>query len=251
MATADTSALNAAPVKLPAEGDGPRTASQVLADGGSPTAGGAAAARVPPIKPLEEQLRDVGLTVVPACGPLSAYGADLLNTSPLLQDMTAQEADILGAAMLLVRAEPGQVLIREGDAGDWMLLLLKGTVDVTKRIAPLFAPVDTPGGEAPPDAAPSAASPASPGSATAGSRIAVIQRGAAVGEMSMLDNEPRYASCTAIEAVEAGALSRHAIALLIRDHPGVGAKLLVKITQLMAQRLRNTSNQLVKLLEKQ
>ena len=80
--------------------------------------------------------------------------------------------------------------------------------------------------------------------------MAVIKRGAAVGEMSMLDNEPRYESCTAIEAVEAGVLGRHAIALLIRDHPGVGAKLLVKITQLMAQRLRNTSNQLVKLLSK-
>ena len=246
MATADTSALNAAPAKLPAEGDGPRTASQVLADGGSPTAGGAAAVRVPPIKPLEEQLRDVGLTVVPACGPLSAYGADLLNTSPLLQDMTAQEADILGAAMLLVRAEPGQVLIREGEAGDWMLLVLKGTVDVTKRIAPLSPPVNAPRGEAAPQAAPDN----SKASDYTSSRVAVIKRGAAVGEMSMLDNEPRYESCTAIEAVEAGVLGRHAIALLIRDHPGVGAKLLVKITQLMAQRLRNTSNQLVKLLSK-
>ena len=80
--------------------------------------------------------------------------------------------------------------------------------------------------------------------------MAVIKRGAAVGEMSMLDNEPRYASCTAIEAVEAGVLGRHEIALLIRDHPAVGAKLLVKITQLMAQRLRNTSNHLVRLLRK-
>ena len=48
----------------------------------------------------------------------------------------------------------------------------------------------------------------------------------------------------------AGVLGRQAIGLLIRDHPGVGAKLLVKITQMMAQRLRNTSNQLVKLLRK-
>ena len=241
MATADTGALNAAPGQAPAEAQGPRTASKVLADGASPTA---RVVVVPHIKPLEEQLRDAGLTVVPACGPLSAYGADLLNNSPLLQDMTAQEADILGAAMLLVRAEPGQVLIREGDAGDWMLLLLKGTVDVTKRIAP----IQTPRSEDAPEPATDASTKESPPSAATSSRVAVIKRGAAVGEMSMLDNEPRYESCTAIEAVEAGVLGRHAIALLIRDHPGVGAKLLVKITQLMAQRLRNTSNQLVKLL---
>ena len=160
--------------------------------------------------------------------------------------MTAAEAEVLMQTMLLVRAEPGQVLIREGDVGEWMLVLLSGTVDVTKAIGP--RPVSAGGADTADtadsdDASQQAAAPSS-------SRIAVIQRGAAVGEMSMLDSEPRYASCTAIEAVEAGVLGRREIALLIRDHPAVGAKLLVKMTQLMAQRLRNTSNQLVKLLQK-
>ena len=82
------------------------------------------------------------------------------------------------------------------------------------------------------------------------SRVAVLQRGAAIGEMSMLDSGLRFATATAIEPVEAGILGSHAIGLLIRDHPGIGAKLLVKITQLMAQRLRNISNQLVKSLQK-
>ena len=58
--------------------------------------------------------------------------------------------------------------------------------------------------------------------------------------------DPRYATCTALDDVEAGVLTRAAIAQLIREQPGVGAKLLVKLTQLLAQRLRNTSNQLVK-----
>ena len=78
---------------------------------------------------------------------------------------------------------------------------------------------------------------------------AVIRAGAAVGEMSMLDGEPRYASCTAIDAVEFAVLTRQAVAALIKDHPGVGAKLLVKITQLLAQRLRNTTQQLTRLLD--
>ena len=186
------------------------------------------------MKTLEEQLHDAGLTVFGCCASLSADAADLLQTAPLLQDLTPEEADILGASMLLVRAQPGQLLIREGELGDWMLLLLKGTLDVSKRIAPRS---DADSG----NAAPTASS----------SRVAVLRRGATIGEMSMLDGEPRFASCTAIEAVEAGVLGRHAVALLIRDHPGVGAKLLVKITQLMAQQLRNISNQLVKMLRKQ
>ena len=186
------------------------------------------------MKTLEEQLEAAGLPMFGNCERLSAYGPDLLQNAPLLQDFTPAEADVLGASMRLIRAEPGQVMIREGEAGDWMMMVLKGTVDVTKRVEPAADAAVT-----------------DPPAEVVASRVAVAQRGMVIGEMSMLDNEPRYASCTAIEAVEAAVLGRHEIALLIRDHPGVGAKLLVKITQLMAQRLRNTSNRLVKLLRHQ
>ena len=191
---------------------------------------------------LEEQLHSAGLQVVDHCERLATYSPDLLEHSPLLEEFTPAEADVLAASMLLVRAAPGQVLIREGDAGDWMMLILKGTVDVTKRIELRAADAD----------APSAAGNHAEHEALefTQSRVAVLQRGAAIGEMSMLDSGLRYTTCTAIEAVEAGVLGSHAIGLLIRDHPGVGAKLLVKITQLMAQRLRNISNQLVKALQK-
>ncbi len=181
------------------------------------------------MKTLEDQLHTAGLTVVGTCTQLRTYGTNLMSTSPLLQDMSAQEVDVLGQSMLLIRADAGQALIREGETGEWMLLLLSGTVDITKQVEQT----------------------AEDGEKTIStSRIGVIRCGASIGEMSMLDSEPRYATCTAIEAAEAGVLGRREIALLIRDHPGVGAKLLVKITQLMAQRLRNTSNQLVKLLQK-
>jgi CRP-like cAMP-binding protein len=68
--------------------------------------------------------------------------------------------------------------------------------------------------------------------------------------MSMLDGEPRYGSCRALGEVEVGVLTRAAVAELITGQPAVGAKVLVKITQLLAQRLRNTSNQLLRLLQK-
>jgi CRP/FNR family cyclic AMP-dependent transcriptional regulator len=58
------------------------------------------------MKTLEEQLNAAGLHVFGCCERLSDYGPDLLQTSQLLQDFTPAEADILGASMLLVRAEP-------------------------------------------------------------------------------------------------------------------------------------------------
>ena len=177
---------------------------------------------------LEDQLRQAGLEVLGSCQKMSGRGPALLQHSALLEDFTMKELDTLGEAMLLIRAQPGQVLIAEGDAGDWMLLLLSGTVDVTKT---------TPADDDDPDAADNK------------SRLGVTTEGAVLGEMSMFDRDVRYATCTAIDAVEAAVLSRAAIGQLIRQHPGVGAKLMVKITQLLSQRLRNTSNRLVRLLQ--
>ena len=169
--------------------------------------------------PIETQLQQAGLEAIGFCTGLSRHGPQWRHDAVLLEDLTDAEADALGALMPLVRAEPGQVMIREGDVGDWMLLILSGTVDVTKK-----------------------------SELEEVSRLAVVRQGAAIGEMSMFDASPRYASCTAIERVEAGLLTRATIAKLVQEHPKVAAKLLVKLTQLLAQRLRNTSNQLVRLL---
>ena len=216
------------------------------------------------MKTLEQQLDAAGLRVFGCCEKISAYGPDLLQHAPLLQDFSPTEADVLGASLRLVRAEPGQLMMREGEAGEWMMLVLKGTVDVTKRvwregeappggIAPGAADIGVPAGfNAANDAtdADDATGAAPPPASPEVTRVGVVRRGTALGEMSLLDGEPRFASCTAIEEVEAAVLGRHEIGLLIRDHPAVAAKLLVNITQLMAQRLRNTSNQLIKLLHK-
>ncbi|HSV55313.1 MAG TPA: cyclic nucleotide-binding domain-containing protein [Burkholderiaceae bacterium] len=178
---------------------------------------------------IEQQLQGMGLELVGHCGSLAERGPQLLQRCALLEGFTTAEANTLGAAMLLVRAQPGQTLIAEGDLGDWMLILLSGTVDVTKRAVSDEVLAQARGEP---------------------SRLSVIRTGATVGEMSMLDGEPRYATCTALEPVEAGVLTRNAIAQLIREQPAVGAKLLLRINQQLAQRLRNTSTQLVRLLQK-
>lgn len=161
-----------------------------------------------------------GLHTVGFCNQLSQRTAQWLHEAALLEGFTSEEANTLGALMPRAEIPAGQALIKEGDTGDWMLLLLDGSVDVTKTTE---TGVQT--------------------------RLAVIQVGAAVGEMSMLDGSPRNATCTAITPVECAVLTRATIADLIQNHPAIGAKLLVKLTQLLAQRLRNTSNQVVKLVQ--
>jgi CRP/FNR family transcriptional regulator, cyclic AMP receptor protein len=174
---------------------------------------------------LEEEMRRAGLEVLGPCRRLSEWPG-LLEQSQLLQDFTVAQADVLGGLMLHVRAQPEQMLISEGDATDWMMLLLSGTVDVGKRLGHDAAREER-------------------GDNT---RLAVLRPGAVLGEMSMFDGEPRYASCWALSEVEAAVLDRDSVAGLIKAEPEIGAKLLVKLTQLLAQRLRNASSQLVKVL---
>jgi CRP-like cAMP-binding protein len=173
-------------------------------------------------------MQAAGLEVVGACIHLSKWPG-LREHGLLFQEFTAEEVDVLGSLMLHVRARPGQMLIVEGDINEWMMLLLEGTVDVGKRMGP----------EAEPEVR---------GDNT---RLAVLRPGTMLGEMSMFDGEPRYASCWALGEVEAAVMDRRAVGQLVKSRPDIGAKLLVKLTQLLAQRLRNTSNQLVRLLRRQ
>jgi CRP-like cAMP-binding protein len=179
-------------------------------------------------RPLDERIREAGLEVVGCCDRLSHWPG-LMQNSFLLEDFTAEEADVLGSLMLRVRAQPGQMLIVEGDAEEWMMLLLCGTVDVGKRIG-------------------RAAEREERGDNT---RLAVLRPGTVLGEMSMFDGEPRYASCWALSEVEAAVLDQAAVGRLIKARPDIGAKLLIKLTQLLAQRLRNISVQLVKVLHRE
>jgi CRP/FNR family transcriptional regulator, cyclic AMP receptor protein len=179
-----------------------------------------------PVGLLARGLQDLG----DASQALQSRADALRQSASLLEDFKLEELSILGAAMRRAGAQRGQVLIEEGELGDWMLLVLDGTVDVTKRIMHLN----------------------STGQSTDRlmevSRLAVVRSGATLGEMSMLDSELRNATCTAIDEVQVAILTRAGIAKLIEQEPKVGAKLLVKITQILAQRLRNTSAQLVKVV---
>ena len=66
---------------------------------------------------IQEQLKLAGLEVLGVCDELSSHAPKWKHEAALLEDLTPAEADELGKLMPLVRAQPGQALIREGDVG--------------------------------------------------------------------------------------------------------------------------------------
>jgi CRP-like cAMP-binding protein len=80
--------------------------------------------------------------------------------------------------------------------------------------------------------------------------MTTVGPGATLGEMSMIDGEPRFATCMAIEATTFAALSRDSMVQIILEEPGLGAKVLVKLVTLLSQRLRQTSSNLLHYMER-
>jgi len=81
--------------------------------------------------------------------------------------------------------------------------------------------------------------------------IAVIAPGQSFGEMSMIDGEPRFATCVAAESCLIAVLSRENLARIILEQPSLGAKILMELVLMLSQRLRRTSTKLMAYMDRE
>jgi CRP/FNR family cyclic AMP-dependent transcriptional regulator len=147
---------------------------------------------------------------------------DLIPKCALLENFSSAEVRLLAHFMGVYRAEEAMEIIREGDGGDFMLMVLEGQIEVYKRDR-----WNTP------------------------QLLATVEAGRALGEMSMIDGEPRFATCIAVEAVTFAVLDRENLARIIVEQPLLGAKILMQLVLMLSQRLRATSGRLLGLLDDQ
>lgn len=145
----------------------------------------------------------------------------MLGHAQFFDDFTMDDIVLLSRFMEVYRAEPGQTIIREGDLDDYMLFILQGRISIVK----------TDGN---------------------GERRAMtsVGPGTTLGEMSMIDGEPRFATCIAIDTTTFAVFGRDSMVKIIMDEPALGAKILIKLVTLLSQRLRETSVSLLQHLER-
>jgi CRP-like cAMP-binding protein len=146
---------------------------------------------------------------------------DMIGHSKFFADFTREDVQRLTGFMQIYRAESGQMIIREGDVDDYMLLIIQGRVEIVKT--------DSHGHLQP---------------------MTTVGPGATLGEMSMIDGEPRFATCMALEPTTFAVLSRDSMVQIILEEPSLGAKVLVKLVTLLSQRLRQTSSNLLHYMER-
>ena len=118
--------------------------------------------------------------------------------------------DALQSAFVM-RYDAGDIILREGDPGDTMFLVMEGTVRIETR---------------------------TPSSSL---QLAELGRGACVGEVSVLTGGPRTATVTAISDVTVATFARHRVQRIVDANPRVRALL----EQLIEGRAKDTVGKLI------
>ena len=80
-------------------------------------------------------------------------------------------------------------------------------------------------------------------------KIAELGEGEFFGEMSLLEEYPRSAEATAVVKTEALGIFRPDLLDLIKRHPRLGSKILMKLSTRLASRLRKTTEMKVREVE--
>lgn len=146
---------------------------------------------------------------------------DLIGRARFFDDFRLEDIEQLATYMTAYRAQPGGVIIREGEIDDYMLLLIEGKVEIVKT--------DKRGQR---------------------QAMTTVGPGMTLGEMSMIDGEPRFATCLAMDITTFAVLTRDDMVRIILERPELGAKLLVKLVTLLSHRLRQTSLTLLHYMER-
>jgi len=145
----------------------------------------------------------------------------LVTKSQFFTEFDRDEVTTLAGYMDVYRAPRGAVIIREGDPGDFMFLIIEGEVDILKT-----------------------------GLRGDPQHMASAGPGMSVGEMSMIDGEPRFATCVAAQTTTFAVMPRDGMAAIILDDPGLATKILVKLVTMLSLRLRQTSSRLLRYMER-
>ncbi|MFN8422294.1 MAG: cyclic nucleotide-binding domain-containing protein [Anaerolineae bacterium] len=130
----------------------------------------------------------------------------LLKSVPLFHDIPADRLARVAQIAEATRRAAGEAIVREGEAGDALYIVVDGRIRVHKGA----------------------------------SDLAVLAKGECVGEMALLDESPRSADVTAVEDATLLRIAQEDFVEVMSGHPAI----LRSILRLLARRLRDANDEL-------
>jgi CRP-like cAMP-binding protein len=140
----------------------------------------------------------------------------VLRTVPLFEGLTFRDLKKIELIVHERTFMPDEVVFYERQPGTGMYIVKKGLIQLTKTINEENV------------------------------KIAELGEGEFFGEMSLLEDYPRSAQATAVIKTEALGIFRPDLFDLIERNPRLGSKILMKLSQRLASRLRKTTEMKLK-----
>lgn len=144
--------------------------------------------------------------------------ADVLSLGEIdiLAGIEGQDLDRLREVLTQREFAPGEIICKEGEEGDRMWLLAKGSVSVRLISADGRQNI----------------------------RIASLARGTTIGEMALVDSVRRSATIVADEGVVCYELPLEGFTRMVAEHPVIATRILRNLARELSRRLRRTSEDL-------
>ena len=131
---------------------------------------------------------------------------------PLFQNLEMREADLLARFIKPCRVREDAVIFQEGEEGSFMGLVVEGLAEVSKENS---------GHEA--------------------VKVAAEGTGRVLGEMALVDGEPRSATARFVKSGTILLLTKESFDRILSQHPQLGNSILLRICRMLSQRLRRTT----------
>lgn len=144
--------------------------------------------------------------------------ADLLDELDLFQDFAYPDLERVARYLSLEEVPAGNVIFREGDPGNYMLILVNGSMSVFK------------GGE------------------HGRQLLSHETRGRILGEMAMLDLEKRSATCVAESNCELLVMTSENLKKFAAENPATAYQFMFCLARLLSRRLRRVSGMMADFL---
>ena len=140
----------------------------------------------------------------------------MLEGSYLFKDFRRQEIEQLVNFMHGYRAPKGAILFQEGERDSHLIIITSGKAQILK---------DDGAGNI--------------------KEVAVVRKGATLGEMSVIDDFPHSATVITTEDSEIALITKANLKNITEKHPTLGVKLLWQISWQLSARVRQATGQLV------
>jgi len=139
---------------------------------------------------------------------------DVFTALPLFDGFTAEDHGHLCDYLDCYAAASRTTILKEGSTGDFLIIVLTGSVSVLK--------CDIHGHP---------------------QHLTQVNPGGFIGELSLVDGNRRFASCITNEPTDLAVLTRTNLTRLMNERPQLSNKVLLLLLQLVANRLRETTTQ--------